>query len=236
MIEIPAGPFRYGGAGTPPSRVAAEFGPGQRIDLPRYWIDRTEVTNAAFAMLADMAVLTGIEAPSYPDTPGMKHGADPHKPVTGVNWYTARDYCRYLGKDLPSSQQWVKAMRGGERLADGSANPIPDRNYPFGIGDPYRLAALMTELGTSDVATHPGDVSPYGVLDMTGNAEEWTLTAASGHGARVLRGGGVGDPVGDALLDVMAIPNTRVASQPLFAIGERCAVNDGPAPPPAARR
>jgi formylglycine-generating enzyme required for sulfatase activity len=236
MIEIPAGPFRYGGAGTPPSRVAAELGPEQRIDLPRFWIDRTEVTNAAFAMLADMAVLIGIEAPSYPDSPVLKHAADPRKPVTGVNWYTARDYCRYLGKDLPSSEQWVKAMRGGDKLPDGSDNPLPDRNYPFGIGDPYQLAALTTSLGTSDVATHPGDRSPYGVLDMTGNAEEWTLTAR-GRGVRVLRGGGVAEQIGGALLDFMAIPNPRAASQPLFAIGERCVVvvNDGPAPPAAPR-
>jgi hypothetical protein len=126
-------------------------------------------------------------------------------------------------------------MRGGEKLPDGSDNPLPDRNYPFGIGDPYQLAALRTELGTSDVATHPGDVSPYGVLDMTGNAEEWTRTAGQGRGIRELRGGGVREPVGDALLDVMAIPNPRVASQPLFAIGERCVVNEAPAPPAALR-
>jgi hypothetical protein len=236
MIEVPAGWFHYGGAGTPPSRVAAKIGPAQRIDLPRFWIDRTEVTNAAFAMLSDMAALTGIEAPSYPDTRALEHAGDPRKPVAGVNWYTARDYCRYLGKDLPTSEQWVKAMRGGEKLPDGSDNPLPDRNYPFGIGDPYQLAALTLSPGSSDVATHPGDVSPYGVLDMTGNAEEWTLTAASGRGTRVLRGGGADDSLGDAVLDVMAIPNTRVASQPLFSIGERCAVNDGPAAPRAGRR
>jgi formylglycine-generating enzyme required for sulfatase activity len=69
--------FRYGGAGTPPSRVAAEIGPEQRIDLPRFWIDRTEVTKAAFAVLGEMAALTGIEAPIYPDSAAMKHGGDP---------------------------------------------------------------------------------------------------------------------------------------------------------------
>jgi eukaryotic-like serine/threonine-protein kinase len=194
------------------------------------------VTNAAFAMLADMAALTGIAAPSYPNSPNLEHAADPRKPVTGVNWYTARDYCRYLGKDLPSSEQWVKAMRGGETLPDGSHNPVPDRNYPFGIGDPYQAAALGASQGTWEVATHPGDVSPYGVLDMTGNAEEWTLTPASGRGIRVVRGGAALEPVGDRLHDVMAIPNPRAASQTLFAIGERCAVNDGPAAPPAGRR
>jgi formylglycine-generating enzyme required for sulfatase activity len=155
--------------------------------------------------------------------------------VANINWYTARDYCRYLGKDLPSSQQWIKAMRGGEQLPDGSTNPIPDRNYPFGVGDPYRLAALSKPPGTWDVATYPADVSPYGVLDMTGNVEEWTLTAASGRGTRTLCGGAALEPVGDALVDAMAIANTRVASQTLFSIGERCVVNGGPAPPAAPR-
>ena len=59
-------------------------------------------------------------------------------------------------------------MRGGETLNDGSDNPIPNRNYPFGDGDPYKLAALDSPSGPADVATHPGDKSPYDVLDMTG--------------------------------------------------------------------
>jgi len=131
-IEIPAGPFRYGGAGTPPSRVAAEIGPEKRIDLPRFWIDRTEVTNAAFCHAGRHGGDHRHRGPSYPNTPAMEHGGDPRKPVSGVNWYTARDYCRYLGKDLPTSEQWVKAMRGGERLPDGSENPIPDRTTRSG--------------------------------------------------------------------------------------------------------
>ena len=225
-IEIPAGPFIYGGAGSPPSSVAANLGTERRITLPRFWIDRTEVTNAAFGMLAEMAQLTGIEAPTYPRSSVLEHASDPEKPVTAVNWFTARDYCHYMGKELPTSEQWVKAMRGGEKLLDGSDNPIPNRNYPFGDGDPYKLAALDTRHGTFDVATHPGDVSPYGVLDMTGNAEEWTVTPGDGRGVRFIRGGGVGEPMQDIILDVMAIANARAASQPLFAIGERCVVND----------
>jgi hypothetical protein len=224
-VEVPDGMFRYGGAGTPPSKVAADLGPEQRLLLRTFRIDRTEVTNAAFAMFGKMFELTGVESPSYPSTSNLGHASEPRKPVTGVNWFTARDYCWYMGKDLPTSQQWVKAMRGGEKLPDGSDNPIPDRNYPFGGGNPYELAALIPDPGTDDVGTHPRDRSPYDVLDMTGNAEEWTLTPATGRGTRVIRGGGIAEPVGDAILDVMAIPNTRVASQPLFTIGERCVVN-----------
>ena len=226
-IEIPAGPFLYGGVGVPPSSEVAkepELLKEQRITLPKFRIDRTEVTNAAFGFFAQMAARTGIAAPIYPHTPGLEHAAEARKPVTGINWDTARAYCRYLGKDLPTSEQWVKAMRGGERLPDGSNNPIPNRNFPFGDGDPLKIATLDPPI--ADVATHPQDVSPYGVLDMTGNAEEWTLSPGEAPGIRILRGGGIQDTSHDAIVDFMAIPNSRVASQPLFGIGERCAVND----------
>jgi len=228
-IEIPAGPFIYGGAGEPPAPELAndpELGVEHRLTLPGFRIDRTEVTNAAFDVFARMAAQTGIAAPVYPDIPQLAHAADPRKPVTGINWDTARAYCRYLGKELPSSEQWVKAMRGGEQLPDGSPNPIPNRNFPFGTGDPLAVAVLDPAAGPADVATHPGDVSPYGVLDMTGNVQEWTRTPDKQPGIRILRGGGVEEHVRDAIRYVMATPNSRIASQPLFAIGERCAVND----------
>ena len=225
-IEIPVGTFIYGGAGEPPSSEVAsdpELRKEQRIRQPSFRIDRTEVTNAAFGMFAEMAARTGIAAPIYPHTAALKDAGGPKKPVTGINWDTARAYCRYLGKDLPTSEQWVKAMRGGELLPDGSLNPIPKRNFPFGDGDPLKIAAL--DFPIADVGTHPGDVSPYGVLDMTGNAEEWTRSAGTGPGIRVVRGGGVNENVRDAIIYVMAIANSRIASQPLFAIGERCAIN-----------
>jgi hypothetical protein len=228
-IEIPDGPFIYGGAGTPPSPEVAKYPDllvEHRIPLPRFRIDRTEVTNMAFGMLGGMAALTGIAAPIYPHTNRLDHAGAPRQPVTGINWYTARAYCRYLGKELPSSEQWVKAMRGGERLPDGTSNPIPDRNFPFGDGDPFEIAALEPERELADVGTHPRDVSPYGVLDMTGNAEEWTLTLGEEPGIRILRGGGFEPNIHDHIVDFMAIPNSRAATQTLFAIGLRCAVNE----------
>ena len=229
MIEIPAGTFISGGAGVPPSAELAgepEYLQEHRIDLPRFWIERTEVSNAAFGVFAAMAARTGVAAPIYPPTPWLEHASAARRPVAGIDWYTARAYCRYMGRDLPTSEQWVKAMRGGERLPDGSANPIPNRNFPFGIGDPLELAALDPKAGPADVGSHPGDRSPYGVLDLTGNVEEWTLSPSKQPGVRIVRGGGVEDQVRDIILDFMAIPNSRVASQPLFALGERCALNE----------
>jgi formylglycine-generating enzyme required for sulfatase activity len=175
-------------------------------------------------MLADMSARTGITMPIYPHVAQLAASAGPRKPVTGIDWYVARAYCRYLGKQLPTSQEWVKAMRGGEVLPGGSVNPHPNRNFPFAVGDPRRLANLDPDAEIADVGSHPGDVSPYGVLDLTGNAQEWTATSGDEEGIRIVRGGGTADGSAEQIVDFMAIANPRVATQPLFALGVRCAI------------
>jgi len=145
--------------------------------------------------------------------------------VAGIDWHVARAYCRFLGKELPSSRQWVKAMRGGERLPDGTPNPMPDRNLPWGDGDPYVLARLDSAKGVADVGTYPGDRSPYGVLDLTGNVLEWSDTPA-GPGIRIIRGGSSSTEIAGAIIDYMAVENARAESQVLFNLGMRCVVND----------
>jgi formylglycine-generating enzyme required for sulfatase activity len=75
-----------------------------------------------------MVAATGVAPPTYPPSIELKDAGEPRKPVTGIDWHTAHAYCRYLGKNLPSAHQWVKAMRGGLVLPDGSPNPVPTRN------------------------------------------------------------------------------------------------------------
>jgi formylglycine-generating enzyme required for sulfatase activity len=243
-LAIPAGLFIYGGIGDPPSvmlqqDLTAGARVEQRIVLPEYRIDRTEVTNGAFAMFASMARATGVAPASYPTSLELKDAGDTRKPVTGLDWHTAHAYCRYLGKELPSAHQWVKAMRGGLVLPDGTPNPMPTRNLPWGKdGDPQQRAQLYGSDGdlttTAEVGTHPGDVSPYGVLDLTGNAQEWTDTR-SGPGFRQVRGGCVATDCRDGLIENMAIENPRrESSGGSYELGLRCAINPlvvGPALP-----
>ncbi len=236
-IPIPAGPFIYGGIGQPPSRLLERDATAvarveQQLTLPAYRIDRNEVTNGAFAMLAAMVAATGIAPPTYPTSDQLKDAGDPRKPVTGIDWYTARAYCRYLGKDLPSAHQWIKAMRGGLTLPDGTPNPLPTRNLPWGTDDsaPQRRAQLYGSDGelttTAEVGTHPGDVSPYGVLDLTGNAQEWTSTPGATRGMRQVRGGCVAVDCRDGLIENMAIENPRPESSGgSYELGLRCAIN-----------
>src|SRR5262249_13036964 len=135
MVAIAAGPFIFGGIGDPPSKMLEQY-PAQavehRISLSAFSIDRTEVTNAAFAVFGGLSSTTGIAAPSYPVVLGLEHVGDPARPVGNLTWAEARAYCRFLGKQLPTTEQWERALRGGERLADNSPNLMPRRSFPWG--------------------------------------------------------------------------------------------------------
>ena len=244
MVAIPAGPFVRGGLGDPPSKEAVlEKIPESVVDQPAFHIDRTEVSNGAFGEFAGMHEVTGIEMPVYPRSIGFRGADAPDLPVAGVDWADSRAYCRFLGRDLPTANQWAKAARGGLTLPDGRANPMPNRNLPWGqpvTPVPARIKnaeGSEADLAMAPVGSSPGDVSPYGVLDLAGNVQEWTASPAVDTPAfRITQGANAFDTTADILNDMMALDNIRDESTRVFHIGMRCALSPArgqgePAPP-----
>ncbi|MBA3817767.1 MAG: SUMF1/EgtB/PvdO family nonheme iron enzyme, partial [Deltaproteobacteria bacterium] len=228
MIEIPDGEFIYGGVGEPASAaIAASDNPRitaeRRVDLPAFRIDRFEVSHASYAVLTGLG-MTGIAHAETPRTPHLELGREPRKPASFIDWYEARAFCRFHGKQLPTSWQWVKAMRGGLQLADGSPNPRPRRNLPWGEPqDP--VPANIGTVGpgrTVDVGTSPGDVSPYGVHDLAGNVVEWTESKHLDSEMRVIRGGDWDYTTPALLVDYLAIENPRHDRWRHYNTGFRC--------------
>lgn len=232
-VTIAAGPFERGGQGTPPTSEwddNADRIERTILELPEFAIDRTEVTNQAFSQFASMAGVTGIAIPPYPRTKGLEHAGAPDRPVSGLLWHEGRAYCRWLGGDLPTSEQWEKTMRGGLTLPDGTANPVSDRNLPWGTADLDRanLMDSRTDNQALAVGSMPGDISPYGVVDLAGNVQEWTRSILSvggtpEKGARITRGANWDDALSKDLVVYVAMENSRAIDSRYFMVGMRCA-------------
>jgi formylglycine-generating enzyme required for sulfatase activity len=175
MLHIPAGPFVMGSDTGP-----ADERPQHQVDLDAFWIGRTLVTNAQFAEFLSAVGPRNAHGERLFDVDdrdarihqqGQKWVAEAGfatHPVVEVSWVGARDYCRWLGKRLPTEAEWEKAARG----TDG-------RRYPWGNSLPDHTRAQYNAgwNDTTPVGSFPAGASPYGVLDMAGNVWEWVSSA-----------------------------------------------------------
>ena len=235
LREVAPGPFYHAGEGTPALAGHLRPQPERLVDLPGFAIDRTETTNAWFAAFAANQPATGIQTPDYPSQMREMGMDAPDRPVVAVDAATADAFCAWLGKALPTTEEWTKAGRGGLVLdrAGQLVNPLPRRNLPWGErppgpqfnlnapGDPWELSAPVT----ADTA----DASPYGVLALADNVAEWTASApaGNGHALRTIRGGDWGDRWSDGTQS-LAIENQRSPRFFAFSLGFRCAAHGPP--------
>jgi formylglycine-generating enzyme required for sulfatase activity len=167
-------------------------------------IDGTEVTNGQFRLFQEGVLpLSGDERMAAPSHPLYVLAHTPESPSTGFDAFTAEAFCRFMGKHLPTLDEWKKAARGGEFLdALGQvANPSPRRQTVWGedrAEPPANLQGKDTFPTVAPVGSFPEDRSPYGALDMAGNVAEWTETTVTEgpyQGLRMLVGGRWDGPV-----------------------------------------
>lgn len=147
-----------------------------------FLIARTATTVAQFARFVDAGLPGGTK---------QRHARAPegwdeqlpfgNRPVVGVNWFTARAYCRWLTESaaedignrlvaLPTEWQWERAAR---QLSDGTAHRA---KFPWGSDDEKEVNRYgnTDDSGIRRVAA-VGCFEPTGsgLYDMAGNVWEW---------------------------------------------------------------
>lgn len=139
-----------------------------------YWIDRYEVTNAAFQAFVDAGAYTTPEYWSPAGLNWLKRQTADNLPLTCadaptadqprvcVTWFEADAYARWRGGALPTEAQWEYAARGPE-------SPI----YPWGNEWNPAFANVVDSEELTAVGSYPDGVSWVGAYDMAGNAMEW---------------------------------------------------------------
>ena len=146
--------------GLPRSYFAKEA-PRQAIEVAAFTIAATPVTSDFWRTFAtNTGVSTDASTPSG-------------HPIDGVRWEQADQFCVWLSDRLgepfrlPTEDEWERAARGD----DG-------REYPW--GDRFDAAcANLAEArvgSTTPVGSFPRGASPFGLLDLAGNVDEWTAT------------------------------------------------------------
>jgi len=232
MVLIPAGEFIMGSNRIDTDAKAVQYGsrkpwfanesPERKVSLKEFYIDRTEVTNAAYSKFIAAA---SRKAPANWPQGKVPEGKGDF-PVTSVSWFDAAEYCKWRGARLPSEQEWEKAARG----TDG-------RIFPWGDDfDLKKVNTLGKYGGTTAVGKFSEGASPYGVLDMAGNVIEWTADWYGqypgntyddkdyGERFKVLRGGGWGG-IGHYTMQVYVSAPFRSIADPKGAyndVGFRC--------------
>jgi len=156
MVSIPAGVFTMG---SDDPRTSDQNRPAHKVRTRAYRIDKFPVTQAQYARF--------VAAKKYRPPLNWKDGRIPRgmalHPVTMVSWYNARDYCTWAGKRLPTEAEWEKAARG----TDARLWPWGSEMHPEDLNTYYKVGH------TTPVNAYPNGASPYGVMDMAGNVQEW---------------------------------------------------------------
>ncbi|MBI3892730.1 MAG: SUMF1/EgtB/PvdO family nonheme iron enzyme [Candidatus Wallbacteria bacterium] len=197
LVYVPPGSFLRG------RDDSEDASPARRISLSGFFIGKEELN---WGHYRSFCKATGAGEPSTPTW----NPTDDH-PVVNVSWDDAQAYCRWAGLRLPTEAEWEYAARGSEGRRYPWGDELPEagrlhRANGTGKEDGFEFTAPVGLFGPNAVSPRTDGSSPFGALDMAGNAWEWCedwydakfygdspeldpRNTKLGHG-RVVRGGG----------------------------------------------
>jgi formylglycine-generating enzyme required for sulfatase activity len=174
-VKPPCPPGMLCGPGNPP---LLDYAPRHKVRLSPYFIDRFPATNKQYRACVDAGQCQEDCVTRKRCTGGIFNEYSIHDPrlddypVLTVELQGAIDYCRWVGKRLPTEAEWERAARGRESYDYPWGNAVPDCSKYVCEMDFQPLG--WTQLYSVPVGANVGDVSPEGVREMVTNALEYT--------------------------------------------------------------
>ena len=162
LALVPGGVIRIG-TNAGPSESQPEFS----VHVDTFYMEVFEVNVLQFETYRQ-----DLKEKKKPIPTTLNPAAPPRTPVLGVPWGNAQFYARWAGMDLPTEAEFEKATRGPSSLRTpwGDSRAIwPNKRTP----------ETLTTAGA-----YSGDMSPYGIYDLAGNAREWCSDLYSDHAHR----------------------------------------------------
>ena len=221
FVRVPAGRFVMGSAAG-----ALDERPLHAVTIDKpFAMCTAEISNAVYALFDPKHDSAYIDRPGKNLTGPGDPANRPGQPVVRVTWHQAMAFCTWLSAKtgrkvrLPTEAQWEWACRAGtdtpmwygpvDAPFDGIAN-FADRSMS-GRVNPMPRSRLSDGVKYSADVVY-GKPNPWGLMDMHGNAAEWTRSAyrpypyvpsdgrnaPAARGRKVVRGGSWRDRPGRA--------------------------------------
>ncbi len=165
MVQIPGGTFQMGFGDA-----NAVSGPVHAVDMPPFWIDKTEVTDGEYL---EFVKATGHTPPSHWVNGAPLAGTE-KKPVRFVDLEDAEAFAKWRSKRdglnyrVPTEKEWEYVARNGSKST----------LYPWGNEfNPANAVMAVEGSEPAQVGSKPAGATATGVLDMMGNV--WEITSST---------------------------------------------------------
>ncbi|MCH9047028.1 MAG: formylglycine-generating enzyme family protein, partial [SAR324 cluster bacterium] len=156
MVRIKPGTFQMGNEEVSTDAVHA-------VSLQSFYLDQTEVTQQKFQNIMKF---------------NPSRDKAPNQPVEKVTWFQAQEYCKKVGKRMPTEAEWEYAARAGTttKYSFGKYSNLLMNygNYCGGVcAGGYSLGWVDKDDSLEIAPVKKYKPNPWGIHDMHGNVAEW---------------------------------------------------------------
>ena len=172
MVLVPSGSFLMGSPDDEPERSPDES-PQHSVIVPAFSMARYPITQQQWRVVA---ALPEVDRPLEPDP---SHFKGDNRPVEGVSWHDATEFCDRLTQAtrrpyrLPSEAECEYACRAGTTTPFYFGNTIIPELANYDGNSTYNDGSQGEYRGETTPVDHFGTANAFGLCDMHGNVWEW---------------------------------------------------------------